>query len=314
MKRPFLIAAAIAALGFTGWAALTYPAVGKLALDADTRIEIAIAGLKRATVNVGDSRMMTWQGGPDDAAETVVMIHGYSADKTVWMRFAPHFTDRYRVLVLDLPGHGETPFDAALRYDTLSQAQRVLKAMDVLGIQKAHLVGNSMGGFIAAQLALHHPERVQSATLMDAAGVIAPQPSDMEQMLSRGEGNPFELTSRAAFDRFYAMTMAQPPWVPGMTLDWIAADYAARRASLARIFQDFHHVDLLDARLAEITVPVLVMWGDQDRLVHRSAAEVWARGIPGAQRVSYPDLGHMPMVEDPARSAADVRTFIGHHG
>jgi len=314
MKRPLLIAAAIAALGFTGWAALTYPAVGKLALDADTRIETAIAGLKRATVDVGDSRMMTWQGGPADAVEAVVMIHGYSADKTVWMRFAPHFTDRYRVLVLDLPGHGETPFDPALRYDTMSQAARVLKAMDALGIAKAHLVGNSMGGFIAAQLALHHPDRVQSATLMDAAGVTAPTPSDMEQMLSRGEGNPFEVKSRKDFDAFYAMTMAQPPWVPGITLDWIAADYAARRESLARIFTDFRGVDLLDARLAGITVPVLVMWGDQDRLVHRSAADVWTRGIPGAQLVTYPDLGHMPMVEDPARSAADIRKFIGHHG
>lgn len=314
MKRPLLLATAIAAVGFAGWAALTYPAVGKLALDADTRIETAIGGLKPATVDVGDSRMMTWQGGPADATEAVVMIHGYSADKTVWMRFAPHFTDRYRVLVLDLPGHGETPFDPALRYDTMSQAQRVLKAMDALGIARAHLVGNSMGGFIAAQLALHHPDRVQSATLMDAAGVIAPQPSDMDQRLARGEGNPFEVSSRKAFDDFYAMTMAQPPWVPGITLDWIAADYAARRESLARIFKDFHHVDLLDARLGEITVPVLVMWGDRDRLVHRSAADVWVRGIPGAQLVTYPDLGHMPMVEAPARSAADIRKFIGHHG
>lgn len=314
MKRALLLTLAAAAIGVVGWTASTYPAVGKLALDADTRIETAIAGLRRASIDVGDSRMMIWQGGPADARETVVMIHGYSADKTVWMRFAPHFTDRYRVLVLDLPGHGETPFDPALRYDTMSQAQRVLKAMDALGIQRAHLVGNSMGGFIAAQLALHHPERVQSATLVDAAGVIAPEPSDMDRILASGGGNPFEVSSRASFDAFYAMTMAQPPWVPGITLDWIAADYAARRESLARIFKDFHHVDLLDARLHEIAVPVLVMWGERDRLVHRSAADVWVRGIPGARLVSYPDLGHMPMVEDPARSAADVRKFIGHHG
>lgn len=314
MKRPLLMAAAAALLGVAGWAALTYPAVGGLALGADTRIETAVAGLKRATIDVGDSRMMSWQGGPANATETVVMLHGYSADKTVWMRFAPHFTDRYRVLVLDLPGHGETAFDPALRYDTLSQAQRVLKAMDVLGIARAHLVGNSMGGFIAAQLALHHPERVQSATLIDAAGVIAPEPSDMDRILASGGANPFEVRSRAGFSDFYAMTMARPPWVPGITLDWIASDYAARRESLARIFSDFHHVDLLDARLGEIKVPVLVMWGDRDRLVHRSAADVWVRGIAGAQLVTYPDLGHMPMVEDPARSAADVRAFIGRHG
>lgn len=307
--KPLLLAAAIGAIAATTWAAITYPAMGGAAYRLDARIEAALGGLHKATVDVGDSRLMTLQGGPSDAAETVVMIHGYSADKTVWLRFAPHFTDRYRVLIVDLPGHGETAFDPALRYDTASQAQRVLRAMDQLGIRRAHVVGNSMGGFIAARLALEHPERVQTATLIDAAGVMAPEPSDMDRDLAQGS-NPFEVHSRAEFDTFYAMTMAEPPWVPRMTLDWIADDYIARRESLARIFKDFHHVGLLDERLPEIRVPVLVLWGARDRLVHPSAAAVWAKGIPGAQRISYPELGHMPMVEDPQRSAADVLRFI----
>jgi len=166
-----------------------------------------------------------------------------------------------------------------------------------------------MGGFIAARMALAHPQRVQTATLVDAAGVIAPQPSDMDRLVAQGR-NPFEVHSRAEFDDFYAMTMAQPPWVPRMTLDWLADDYIARRASLARIFKDFAGVGLLDPHLAEIRVPVLVMWGAKDRLVHVSAAEVWTRGIRHAQQVIYSDLGHMPMVEDPERSAADVLRFI----
>lgn len=312
MKKTLMVSAAVAAIGFAGWAGLTYPAVGGHALQLGTRVETALYGLHRATVEVRDSRLMSWQGGPADAAETVVMVHGYSADKTVWMRFAPHFTDRYRVLILDLPGHGETAFDPALAYDTKSQAERVLQAMDALGIARAHVVGNSMGGFIAARLALDHPDRVQTATLIDAAGVLAPEPSDMDRMLAAGR-NPFELRSRDEFAAFYAMTMAQPPWLPGMTLDYMADDYVARRETLARIFRDFHHVGMLDDRLGEIRVPVLVMWGDRDRLVHRSAADVWARGIPGAERVSYPELGHMPMVEDPARSARDVLAFFARH-
>lgn len=312
MKKTLMVSAAVAAIGFAGWAGLTYPAVGGHALQLGTRVETALYGLHRATVEVRDSRLMSWQGGPADAAEAVVMIHGYSADKTVWMRFAPHFTDRYRVLILDLPGHGETAFDPALAYDTKSQGERVLQAMDALGIARAHVVGNSMGGFIAARLALDHPDRVQTATLIDAVGVLAPEPSDMDRMLAAGR-NPFEVQSRDEFAAFYAMTMAQPPWLPGMTLDYMADDYVARRDTLARIFRDFHHVGMLDDRLGEIRVPVLVMWGDRDRLVHRSAADVWARGIPGAERVSYPELGHMPMVEDPARSARDVLAFFARH-
>ena len=90
----------------------------------------------------------------------------------------------------------------------------------------------------------------------------------------------------------------------------IAADYVARRDQLEEIFHDFHGRDMLDARLGEITAPTLVMWGEQDRLVHPSTARVWADGIPGARTVTYPGIGHMPMVEVPGRSAADYRAFL----
>lgn len=311
MKKPVLWTLAAALLATGAWALSTYPKVGGVVIDFGTALETRLYGLHRAVVPVADSRMMSWQGGPSDAPETVVMIHGYSADKTVWMRFAKHFTTHYRVLVLDLPGHGETAFDPALRYDTVSQAQRVVQAMDHLGIARAHLVGNSMGGFIAAQIALRHPERVQSATLMDAAGVRAPTLSDMDAQLAAGKGNPFEVHNRAEFAAFYAMTMAQPPWLPQSALDYLADDYMTSRPALTRIFKDFSRVGELDQQLGQIRVPVLVMWGDRDRLVHRSAADVWAEGIPGAKLISYPDLGHMPMVEDAQRSAADVLRFIG---
>ncbi|MDI1301308.1 MAG: alpha/beta hydrolase [bacterium] len=287
----------------------TYPAIGGKLYAADMQIETALYGLHRAEVEGGDARLMTYQGGPAAPLGTVVMIHGYSADKDVWVRFARHFTSRYRVVIVDLPGHGDTPFDPALHYDTVSQAARVLRVMDVLGIRRAHLVGNSMGGFIAARMAHDHGDRVASATLMDAAGVISSLPSEMDRMVAAGR-NPFEVSTQEDFRRFYGMTMAKAPWVPGATLDFIGARYIAQRAQLARIFRDFHHVGLLDDSLASIHVPVLVMWGAQDRLVHVSAAAKWAKGIPGARRVIYDDLGHMPMVEDPARSAHDVLAFI----
>ena len=302
-----VVSACVLAVAVWGWA--TYPRIGGEMLALATKIETSLYGLQRAPITLPDSNLMSWQGGPKDAAEAVVMIHGYSADKTVWMRFAPYFTDHYRVLILDLPGHGESEFDPALQYDSVSQSERVIQAMDTLGIARAHVIGNSMGGFIAAQMALHHPDRVQSATLIDAAGVLSPEPSEMDKMLAKGL-NPFLIHSRTQFKDFYAMTMAQPPWVPGMTLDFIAEDYVARRNALAKIFQDFHHVNLLDEHLDDIQVPTLVMWGELDRLVHSSGADVWSNGISGAELITYPDLGHMPMVEDPARSARDVRKFI----
>lgn len=286
-----------------------YGAVGRLAYNTTIGLEASLYGLRRAVVDVGDSQLMSYQGGPAHAKEAVVLVHGFSADKVVWVRFAKHFTRRYRVLVLDLPGHGDTAYQPALNHSAASQAARVLRAMDALGIARAHVVGNSMGGFIAARMAHDHPHRVASATLVDAAGVHSPQPSSMEKMLANGR-NPFEVHTQADFRAFYAMTMARPPWFPGMALYAVGQRYIAQRAQLTRIFQDFFGVGMLDDQLNQIRVPVLVMWGRHDQLIHVSAADVWASGIPGAKKVVYDDLGHMPMLEAPARSARDVLSFI----
>lgn len=305
MKKALLLSVLVLA-GIAG--ATTYPAVGGLAYHLAVAIESRLYGLHKAEVDGGDIRLASYQGGPADAP-VVVMLHGYSADKVVWVRFARHFTDRYRVVILDLAGHGDTAFDPALAFDTTSQAVRVVKALDTLGIDRAHVVGNSMGGFIAARLAHDYPERVLSATLMDAAGVTPTEPSVSGRMLAQGN-NVFLFNDHAGFRQFYAMTMAKAPWVPSMTLDWMADQYIAKREQLARIFHDFHEVKQLDGQLNDIRVPTLVMWGAQDELVSPTAAGVWCPGIPGCQRVTYADLGHMPMVEDPARSAADVLRFI----
>ncbi|MBW2942121.1 alpha/beta fold hydrolase [Zhongshania aquimaris] len=312
MKKPLIFAVIALLASFALWATVTYPRIGGGLLHMASGIETRLYGLHRAKIDISDSQMMSWQGGPQDAQETVIMIHGYSSEKTVWMRFASHFTDKYQVLILDLPGHGETAFDPSLKYDTVSQAQRVVEAMDALGIKRAHIVGNSMGGFIAAQLALRHANRVQSAVLVDAAGVVAPQESDMAKMLATGR-NPFEIHNRDEFIEFYAMTMSQPPWLPRMILDYMADDYIIRRESLIRIFQDFHNTGLLDKHLSDINVPILILWGERDRLLHISSAAIWQSGIPNAELITYPELGHMPMLEAPRKSAEDVLAFFAKH-
>lgn len=131
----------------------------------------------------------------------------------------------------------------------------------------------------------------------------------MDKLLATGR-NPFEVRSRAEFDAFYAMTMAQPPWLPGSVLAAMAEQYQQRRPQLAEIFTWLRDRDGLDAHLAEITAPTLVLWGDQDRLIHVSAAKVWAAGLPKATLVIREGIGHMPMVEQPAETAAIYRDFL----
>jgi len=273
-----------------------------------TRAEARAYGLRERRVDAGDTTLAVLEGGPADAP-VVVLLHGYSADRVVWVRFAKHLLRDHRVLVPELAGHGASGFTTGTGFSAPAQADRVAVVLDRLGVDGAHVAGNSMGGFVAATLALAHPGRVRSLLLSDAVGVASPEPSEAEELFRQGR-NPFLLDDVSAFPEFYAMTMARPPFLPGFLRAALATEYVSRREALAEIFEDFYGVAALDDRLEEITVPTLVMWGAEDRLVHPSTARTWAEGIPGARTVVYPGIGHMPMLEVPRRSAADYRAFL----
>lgn len=283
-------------------------AVAARLLAAATGAEARAYGLRERTVDVGDARLAVLEGGPVDAPP-VVLLHGYSADRVVWVRFARHLLKDHRVVVPDLAGHGASGFTTGIGYSAPAQARRVVAVLDHLGIDRAHVAGNSMGGFVAATLSVDHPDRVRSLLLSDAVGVAQPQPSDAELLFRQGR-NPFLLDSVADFPDFYAMTMARPPFLPAFLRAAVAADYVARRDQLEEVFRDFYGVATLADRLGEVRVPTLVMWGEEDRLVHPSTARVWTTGIAGARSVTYPGVGHMPMLEAPALSVADYRAFL----
>lgn len=277
----------------------------RLAMAAEARR----ARLRRRVVDVDGLGMVVLEGGPRDRP-TVLLLHGYSADKGVWTRFARHLTRDFHVVVPDLAGHGDTPFVPGAGYSALAQADRVAGLLDALGIERAHVLGNSMGGQITAWTALRHPDRVLSAGLCDAAGVVAPQVAAGDRIREETGRPVFLLEDVADFPAFYALTMAKPPFVPGFVRAAMAQEYVERRGELSEIWDDFAWKDLLDDRLDAITQPTLVLWGTEDKLVDPSAADVWVAGLPDTRLVTYPGVGHMPMVEVPQQCADDYRVFL----
>jgi len=294
------------------WGYRSYPRVGHLLYDADIRLEAGLYGLRKVSENIGDMSLATYQGGPLNAGTTLLLLHGYSADKSIWLRFARHFTGDCRVIIPDLGGHGESGFQPDQDYSIAAQGQRLIRLLNACDVDRVQVVGNSMGGFIAAWLAATCPGRVTSLALFDPAGVVGPEPSDMEQMLANGK-NPFLVESRKDFRQFYNMTMTTPPWVPEAVLDAVAERYQRRRNELAKIFADYRHSATLEPRLGEIQAPTLLLWGREDRLIHASSALVWAKGLPQVQVEIWENIGHLPMVERPTRSARLYRNFLRQH-
>lgn len=305
LKLPLLAALAAA----IGWSALTYPAVGQLTYDLASAAESRLYGLHKERVTVDGVPMVFYRSQGQSTGDAILMLHGFSADKDVWARFARHFTAGHQVIIPDLAGHGETGYKPQWTYSIPAQSDRLVKLLGQIGVQRVHVIGNSMGGHLAAYFALHNPDRTLSATMVDPAGLPQPRPSEMERMRAEGQ-NPFLFDTRAGFHRFYPMTMAQPPFMPGYVLDAIADQYIARKAALTQIFNESHQPTDVSTRLGKLRTPALIVWGKQDRLIDVSAAAVWQAALPQAQLVLLDGIGHMPMVEAPADTAKLYAEFL----
>ncbi len=281
--------------------------LGQLTYDLISAAEARLYGLRKEVIQV-DGKATTFYRSKG-RGEPILMLHGVSADKEVWARFARHFASRHQVIIPDMLGHGETGFSRAWSYSPTSQASHLVGLLNALNVDKTHVIGNSMGGYIAACLAAQHPDRVLSATFVNPGGLKQPRISELDQAMSKGQ-NPFLIDSREGFARFYPMTMASPPWMPGFVLNAIADHYIERRTELSVIFPQVHRFDELPSLLPQVKAPALVMWGKADRLIDVSAAPLWQAALPNAQLEVMDGAGHMPMVERPGPVAAIYRQFL----
>ncbi len=298
---------ALACIAMVTWAAITYPAAGQLTYEFVSGTEARLYGLHKKHIPVDGVPFVIYES--EGQGEPILMLHGFTADKEVWARFARHFAHDHRVIIPDLPGHGETGYQPQWDYGMPAQVERLVALLDALKAGKVHVIGNSMGGNMAAQFAMNHPERTLSMALIDPAGLPQPQPSAMRRMLMEGR-NPFIVQSRSDFYALYPMTMTDPPFMPGFVLDAIADRYIANRGAFTRIFADIERPSRLQTNAGDIQAPGLLLWGQQDQLIDVSAVQSWKQALPSLRVDVWHGVGHMPMVERPSETAALYQAFL----
>jgi abhydrolase domain-containing protein 6 len=303
VKKALLLLSAALLLGV----AVVYLAFPAVLLHLAMRYERGLAGLDEKGLELGGGRMSYLEGG---TGAPVLLVHGFAADKDNWTRFARHVPEGFRMVAPDLPGFGESTRDPAKRYDILSQVERLRAFAQTTGLGRVHVLGNSMGGQIAAVYAALYPEAVASLTLLAPGGLRTARPSEMAKALAEGR-NPLVVESPADFHRLMSFVFVEPPSVPGPVLR-----HFAERAALSRAFNDKVWNDLmsppdpLEPYLGRIQARTLVIWGDSDRVLDVSGAEVVRSGLPSAEVVILKDCGHAPMIERPEESAAHWLRFV----
>ncbi|SAK58563.1 branched-chain alpha-keto acid dehydrogenase subunit E2 [Caballeronia catudaia] len=244
------------------------------------------------------------RGGDDASRPAVLFLHGFGGDLDNWLFNLDPLAEKHRVFALDLPGHGQsTPKVPGTSLEAL--ASFVAKFMDAVGLQKAHLVGHSMGGGIAAQLAVDRPERVQSVALISPAGfgdevnnaytegfVTAESRRELKPVVELLFANP-ELVSRQMLDDLLKYKR----------LDGVSDALTSLNGGL---FAGGKQSAQPGGKLAATGKPVLVIWGGKDQIIPAAHAK---NAPEGATVRVFDDAGHMSQME----KANEVNALLKEH-
>lgn len=272
------------------------------------------SGLVQRSVRVGEMNWPYLEGG-DPAGKALVLVHGFGGDKDNWTFYAPYIKPGYRLIFPDLPGFGENDRSLALDHSVGTQAARLRDFLDALGIEKCHLGGNSMGGYIALRFALDWPERLHSLTLLNNAGVLGTEESELQQRVMQGE-SPLVPRTMADIDRLLAFVAYKPRFVPRQFKRIFFADMKRHEKLLDKVFAQILEDALehpLNHRLKDVVVPTQIIWGRHDKLIDVTCAIVQHEGIPASELVIFEDVGHIPMIEKPAETARHHLAFLAKH-
>lgn len=255
-------------------------------------------GLEKASVNTVDGRTVYFKGGqgPD-----MVLLHGFGANKENWIALAPRLMRHYTVWIPDLIGFGESDRPSNARFSIAEQADRVVRWLDAVGVKSFHVMGNSMGGYMAGALAANFPNRVLSACLLNPAGVKGAEHTAIGRVFA-DEGKIILAPSNfKEYEQVIDLCFSgKPPAMPTFMRKYFGRMSIRNKGLLDKVFMEFVNPDAnvsLNDMVEKTTVPLMVVWGDSDQLVHPGGLAILKQCNPAIRDLMLENTGHCPMVD-----------------
>ena len=275
--------------------------------------------VKERRINIGGLTTRYFTAGSDDLP--LVLLHGDGESALDWSWVLPELATSYRVFAPDLPGAGDSA-KPSIEYSPQFYAQFIADFLKNLGIERAVLVGNSLGGLVALRLALSHPQLVPALVLVDSSGLgksVSPALSHLTVPLYGDVAINWCKTSLGAKQRAWAraaLLFARPLQVPKV---WLAEQermallpgfLEAALSSLRTQLDIFGQRDVLLDSLGQLQMPTLVLWGTNDLVLPKDQAIAAVSRLQQGHLALIPECGHIPHVERPELFTQELSKFL----
>jgi len=261
-----------------------------------------LSGVQNREVTVAGHRMHYETEGPIDGP-VVVLVHGLGGHAEDWRNLAPFLAEAgFRVYLPDLIGYGRSEKPRDFSYSVRDEAEIVVGFLDAVNLKQVDLGGWSMGGAIAQHLAFRHPERVRRLMLFDSAGIL---------VLPMWDVRLFTPTTPVELDQLDELLMPNPPPLPGFVARDIlrVSDHRAwiiHRALATMLTGQ----DATDNMLPQLKMPVLIVWGELDKITPLSLGEAMHKLVPQSELDVIPGCGHLAPGQCAPQIAPKVVGFL----
>ncbi|MEO0815685.1 MAG: alpha/beta fold hydrolase [Pseudomonadota bacterium] len=314
MRRLMAVVLTFVAIFGAGWLSLRRPDI-----PFDT-LETAYASPQSQYLMTGEAEKIHYRDQGNREGDVLVMVHGFSASLHTWEPWVQELSDEYRIITLDLPGHGLTRGFDSEDFDADGFGDVIAELTDALEIERFTLIGSSMGGHAAWTFALDRSQHVEALVLVASAGwpptdeELAETPLVFKALDSALIRNVVKDLDNSAMIRsgleasFYDQSFV----TEDMVQRYAALNRApGHRDAILHIISDRDERRLATPQsLATLAMPTLVMHGREDNLVPFTHGESFAAVIPGADMLSYDNVGHIPQEEIARQSATDLDLWL----
>jgi len=265
------------------------------------------------TTPISDDLNMTYLENNIESNLTLVLIHGFGANKDNWLELAKELDDKYHLIIPDLIGDGDSSKPFSFDYTIDNQTKILHQFLTQFENKNLVLVGNSMGGQIALNYAYYNS--LIRLVLIDSMGLKVENSYVDKLGIKKIRDMYFNVCSVEKMQNMIDLSFNTPPYIPNIVLEHLTQEKCKESKLDTHKYQgildkNFNLKDDMTTKSKSINTPTLIIWGEKDKIISVKNAYAFGEYIPNSEVVIFENIGHMPMMEDPELTAKAIINFL----